>query len=318
MSHQNNASPKTPFETQLNAQERERLLEYAERKGMSPAAVLRQALRTYDLLEQTPGAYEAVNALTQAQLGSKVHTATAAAVPGAVDRDAQVKELIESYFWLNTLEPNTRYARLQDDHDGSFRGNLSIVIGEDGDAWIALDGGNARFRMPSYGGGASQYTRTALVILAEAIRRDNLERPLRIEPGAPGLEPIPDPCVCKGNWRALVRETEQLLDKRFRSHDGHEFVFFGLVHAESDYYFGMWNKEHGLRLLSCVGSIEGHGYTLVPERGHYIEEYRADAWQRCALSKTWEQKEDAEVHLQVLRERYPGRILRLAATDGAS
>lgn len=98
------------------------------------------------------------------------------------DPDAAARELLQSYFWLKTLKPNTRYVRLQDDHDGEYRGTLSVTIGEDGDAWVSLDEANARFRMPGFGGGASQYTRTALVILAEAIRRDNAEHPRRSAP----------------------------------------------------------------------------------------------------------------------------------------
>jgi hypothetical protein len=89
-------------------------------------------------------------------------------------RSTQIRQLLESYFWPTNLEPNTRYVRLHDDHDGKFEGHLSIVIGEDGDAWVAADGPEPlRFRMPSTGGGRSPYTRTALVILAEAIRLDN-------------------------------------------------------------------------------------------------------------------------------------------------
>lgn len=101
------------------------------------------------------------------------------------DPDAAVSQLLQSYFWLKTLKPNTRYARLQDDHDGKHEGWLSVTIGEDGDAWVSLDD-DARFRMPCTGGGRSQYTRAALVILAEAIRRDNAESPLRPAPTKSG------------------------------------------------------------------------------------------------------------------------------------
>lgn len=72
-------------------------------------------------------------------------------------------------------------------------------------------------------------------------------------------------CICHGNWRLLVKETEGLLDRDYVSHDGKQFKLIGLVHAAMDYYYGMWSQEHGLRLLSCVGSIEGHGYTLLPK-----------------------------------------------------
>jgi len=73
-----------------------------------------------------------------------------------------------------------------------------------------------------------------------------------------------DACICKGNWRLIVSQTEHLLGKTFRRDDGKEYWFFGVVHAEDDYYYGMWGNGE-LRLLSCVGSIEGHGYKLVAD-----------------------------------------------------
>lgn len=72
-------------------------------------------------------------------------------------------------------------------------------------------------------------------------------------------------CICKGNWRLIVKECRSLIDKKYISHDNKEFYFFGVVDGEEDYYYGMYSKEHGLRLLSCVGSIEGHGFTMVTE-----------------------------------------------------
>lgn len=71
-------------------------------------------------------------------------------------------------------------------------------------------------------------------------------------------------CICHGNWRNIVAECAPLLDKIFRDEKGREFVFFGVVHSSEDYYYGMYSRSEGkLCLLSCVGSIEGHGYTLV-------------------------------------------------------
>lgn len=98
----------------------------------------------------------------------------------APDMSAIVKRLLESYFWLPTLVSNTRYSRQHDDTDGNpHDGWLHVMIGEDGDAWIltTVGGESMRFRMPMIGGGRSQHTRTALVILAEAIRMDNEARP---------------------------------------------------------------------------------------------------------------------------------------------
>lgn len=92
----------------------------------------------------------------------------------------QVRELLESFFWLPGLQPNTRYSRLHDDHDGERNGHITVLIGEDGDAWVSPideNGDGLRFRMPFTGGGASARVRAALIILAEAIRLDNEESP---------------------------------------------------------------------------------------------------------------------------------------------
>jgi hypothetical protein len=75
-------------------------------------------------------------------------------------------------------------------------------------------------------------------------------------------------CICEGNWRDLVRQYEPLIGRRYRDrhHDNKEYVFFGLVHGERDYYFGMWTKDD-CRLLSCVGDPEGYGLELVDSDG---------------------------------------------------
>lgn len=71
-----------------------------------------------------------------------------------------------------------------------------------------------------------------------------------------------DGCICKGNWRAIVKECEPLFGKRYRDDNGNEYTFFGVVHSDDDYYYGM-TGEAGMKLLSCVGSIENFGFTLV-------------------------------------------------------
>lgn len=70
-------------------------------------------------------------------------------------------------------------------------------------------------------------------------------------------------------WAQLVAEYEPLIDRTFRADKGDRpYVFFGLVHASDDYYFGMLAIDDGprqLRLLSCVGDLESHGYTLLED-----------------------------------------------------
>lgn len=69
-------------------------------------------------------------------------------------------------------------------------------------------------------------------------------------------------CICKGNWRAIVKECEHLIGKEFISEGGVRYRFFGVVHTEDDYYYGMSSTDQGLMLLSCVGSLEAHGFRV--------------------------------------------------------
>lgn len=68
-------------------------------------------------------------------------------------------------------------------------------------------------------------------------------------------------CICRGNWRAIIKDTQSHLDQCFIGDDGSEYYLIGILHASDDYYYAMRGGKHGLRLLSCVGSIEGFGFT---------------------------------------------------------
>jgi hypothetical protein len=93
-----------------------------------------------------------------------------------------VHAILEESFWLPTLKPAFNYVRFEDD---SRKGNIAVMFGEDGDGYINVTSErdpddphfSMRFRMPMVGGGQSPRVRTALLILAEAIRLDNEERP---------------------------------------------------------------------------------------------------------------------------------------------
>lgn len=94
----------------------------------------------------------------------------------------KVHEILEEHFWLPGLEPDEFYFRTQDDCDGDMTEGMSVGIDRQGDAWITVKSRpmhGCRFRMPLSGGGQSPRVRTALVILAEAIRLDNEEHPQR-------------------------------------------------------------------------------------------------------------------------------------------
>ena len=68
-------------------------------------------------------------------------------------------------------------------------------------------------------------------------------------------------CICKGNFRDIVAECDGLIGKQFKDRHGNLFNFFGVVWGEDDLYYGMSSKEHGLRLLSCVGNLKGWEYS---------------------------------------------------------
>lgn len=85
--------------------------------------------------------------------------------------------VLESPWWASTLEVMTPYSRLHDDHDGEFRGNITVTLSPDGDAWVSADTlESLRFRTPM-GGGNSPRVRNALMLLALAIKLDE-EHPL--------------------------------------------------------------------------------------------------------------------------------------------
>lgn len=97
-------------------------------------------------------------------------------IQGAIDC------VLNSNYWLPTLKTGEVYQRYEDD---SPLGTLSVIIGGDGDCHIAVIQErdpkecrlSMRYRMPMTGGGQSPRVRNALLVLAEAIRLDNIDHP---------------------------------------------------------------------------------------------------------------------------------------------
>lgn len=97
------------------------------------------------------------------------------AVPSPDQIGEALETLLESPFWPSSLSPDVRYARVHDDCEGhrDDAQQLAVLIGRDGDVHVLLpDFRSLRFREPM-GGGVSPRVRNALLVLAEAIRRDN-------------------------------------------------------------------------------------------------------------------------------------------------
>ena len=114
--------------------------------------------------------------------------------------------LLDGAYWLRTLETRVLYERRQDDTDGDLGVEqfLGVVIGPDGDAWVNLPGLGRTLRFRTWaGGGQSLRVRNALLVLAEAIRRDNQERPQPPVPAATSLK------ATTGSTGAACTWTEQ-------------------------------------------------------------------------------------------------------------
>ncbi len=95
------------------------------------------------------------------------------------DPERAVARVLEPDYWISTLAPREAYTRRHDDTDGdtTVAQDLTVAIGPDGDCWVKAGGGKTlRFRTFG-GGGQSLRTRQALLVLAEAIRLDALDRP---------------------------------------------------------------------------------------------------------------------------------------------
>ncbi len=91
-------------------------------------------------------------------------------------------------------------------------------------------------------------------------------------------------CICKGNWRLLVQECQDLFGKKFLDEKGDEYIFYGLVWAEDDLYYGMY-REGNCRLLSCVGSLETWGFRLkAPETLIQIHQVDPDGTKDTRMS----------------------------------
>lgn len=69
-------------------------------------------------------------------------------------------------------------------------------------------------------------------------------------------------CICKGNWRKIIKDCESLFGKKFKDSNDLIYRFIGVMHGDDDYYYCMWRYDD-LRLLSCVSSIEKHGFSEI-------------------------------------------------------
>lgn len=74
-------------------------------------------------------------------------------------------------------------------------------------------------------------------------------------------------CICEGNWRNIIKESEPLIGKKFYSKYRKKlYTFVGVVWAEDDYYYLMYDQEvpeEQYIWITCCTTLETAGYTLV-------------------------------------------------------
>lgn len=88
--------------------------------------------------------------------------------------------------------------------------------------------------------------------------------------------PLDNECICNGNWRNIIKEIENLIGRVFlQSRDNEKYRFIGLLHADDDYYYA-FEKGGKSFLYSCVGDLEGWGFTLMEcEHSMFPDEFES-------------------------------------------
>lgn len=63
----------------------------------------------------------------------------------------------------------------------------------------------------------------------------------------------------KDNWTLLLKEYEKHIGGVYKDkYSGKKYYFIGLLHADDDYYYAMWDNPY-IFLYSCAGSMETMG-----------------------------------------------------------
>lgn len=70
-------------------------------------------------------------------------------------------------------------------------------------------------------------------------------------------------CICEGNWRKIIKESEPLISKRFIDKQSKQWIFVGVLWAEDDFYYIFSNMGGIHRYLTCCASLEQHGMRVI-------------------------------------------------------
>lgn len=68
-------------------------------------------------------------------------------------------------------------------------------------------------------------------------------------------------CICSGNWRQIIAEIEPLVGLLFVDPKGNDWRLAGAVNGIDDYYYLMVDADGVCGLYSCVGNLEGWGFS---------------------------------------------------------
>lgn len=116
-------------------------------------------------------------------LGEAIHRDNKTQTPkqGATEKEAALDLLLGNTLFLDSLSRGRGYSRRHDDAGGEFGDEHDLEVSlEPGDgAWVTVGAGYSLH----FGGEGSPRVHNALVVLAEAIRRDNKELPQHQFPG---------------------------------------------------------------------------------------------------------------------------------------
>jgi len=89
----------------------------------------------------------------------------------------EIKRFLDKPFWLPTLDPHAAYEREPDGTNDTGDQRVTVSFGPKGEACLTV-GNSEPVSFQNYmGNGASIRTHAALMVLAEAIRLDNVDRP---------------------------------------------------------------------------------------------------------------------------------------------
>ena len=73
-------------------------------------------------------------------------------------------------------------------------------------------------------------------------------------------------CVCDGNFREIVIDTEPLFETKFKTQSGEICTLHGVLFASDDFYYCLTGNNGRCILSSCVGSLEDSGFIKYKKR----------------------------------------------------